>query len=107
MLTALRLEPADSLAAALARLGAFARARFGGRLRAVMSGGARLEPEVGRFFQGLGMVVMRTLTDAALACGVAEGVLVATPDGAALYRRLQWRDYADYTSAVITDDVRS
>ncbi len=35
------------------------RARFGGRLRAVMSGGARLEPEVGRFFQGLGMVVMQ------------------------------------------------
>ncbi len=35
------------------------RARFGGRLRAVMSGGARLEPEVGRFFQGLGMIVMQ------------------------------------------------
>jgi len=35
------------------------RARFGGRLRAVMSGGARLEPEVGRFFQGLGLVVMQ------------------------------------------------
>ncbi len=35
------------------------RARFGGRLRAVMSGGARLEPGVGRFFQGLGMVVMQ------------------------------------------------
>jgi long-chain acyl-CoA synthetase len=35
------------------------RARFGGRLRAVMSGGARLEPEVGRFFQGIGMTVMQ------------------------------------------------
>ncbi len=35
------------------------RARFGGQLRAVMSGGARLEPEVGRFFQGLGLVVMQ------------------------------------------------
>jgi long-chain acyl-CoA synthetase len=35
------------------------RARFGGRLRAVMSGGARLEPDVGRFFQGLGMIVMQ------------------------------------------------
>jgi long-chain acyl-CoA synthetase len=35
------------------------RARFGGRLRAVMSGGARLEPEVGRFFQGIGMIVMQ------------------------------------------------
>jgi long-chain acyl-CoA synthetase len=35
------------------------RARFGGRLRAIMSGGARLEPEVGRFFLGLGIMVMQ------------------------------------------------
>jgi long-chain acyl-CoA synthetase len=34
-------------------------ARFGGRLRAAMSGGARLEPEIGHFFQGLGLVVMQ------------------------------------------------
>jgi long-chain acyl-CoA synthetase len=35
------------------------RARFGGRLVAAMSGGARLEPEVGRFFQSLGMTIMQ------------------------------------------------
>ncbi len=35
------------------------RSRFGGRLRAVMSGGARLEPEVGRFFLALGLKVMQ------------------------------------------------
>jgi long-chain acyl-CoA synthetase len=35
------------------------RARFGGRLRAAMSGGARLEPEVGRFFLALGMKIMQ------------------------------------------------
>lgn len=35
------------------------RARFGGRLWAVMSGGARLEPEVERFFQALGLLVMQ------------------------------------------------
>jgi long-chain acyl-CoA synthetase len=35
------------------------RARFGGRLRALMSGGARLEPEVGRFFLGLGIHMMQ------------------------------------------------
>jgi long-chain acyl-CoA synthetase len=35
------------------------RARFGGRLRAVMSGGARLEPEIGRFFMALGLQVMQ------------------------------------------------
>jgi long-chain acyl-CoA synthetase len=35
------------------------RARFGGRLRALMSGGARLEPEVWRFFLGLGIELMQ------------------------------------------------
>jgi long-chain acyl-CoA synthetase len=35
------------------------RARFGGRLVAAMSGGARLDPEVGRFFQSLGMTIMQ------------------------------------------------
>ena len=35
------------------------RARFGGRLVAAMSGGARLEPEVGRFFLALGILIMQ------------------------------------------------
>jgi long-chain acyl-CoA synthetase len=35
------------------------RARFGGRLVAAISGGARLEPEVGRFFQALGLRIMQ------------------------------------------------
>ena len=35
------------------------RGRFGGRMIAAMSGGARLEPEVGRFFQALGMTIMQ------------------------------------------------
>jgi long-chain acyl-CoA synthetase len=34
-------------------------ARFGGRLYAAMSGGARLEPEIGQFFMGLGLIVMQ------------------------------------------------
>lgn len=34
-------------------------ARFGGRLRLALSGGARLDPEVGRFFQGLGLSLMQ------------------------------------------------
>ena len=33
--------------------------RFGGRLIAAMSGGARLEPEVGRFFLALGLKIMQ------------------------------------------------
>jgi long-chain acyl-CoA synthetase len=35
------------------------RARFGGRLVAAMSGGARLEPAVGRFYQALGLTIMQ------------------------------------------------
>jgi long-chain acyl-CoA synthetase len=35
------------------------RARFGGRLVAAMSGGARLDPLVGRFFQALGLRIMQ------------------------------------------------
>jgi len=35
------------------------RARFGGRLRAAISGGARLEPELGRFFLGLGVALLQ------------------------------------------------
>ena len=35
------------------------RARFGGRLIAAMSGGARLDPEVGRFFLALGIPILQ------------------------------------------------
>ena len=35
------------------------RSRFGGRLKAAMSGGARLEPEVGQFFLALGIMIMQ------------------------------------------------
>ncbi len=35
------------------------RARFGGRLVAAMSGGARLDPEIGRFFLALGLKIMQ------------------------------------------------
>ncbi len=35
------------------------RDRFGGRLRAAVSGGARLEPEIGRFFLALGILLLQ------------------------------------------------
>jgi long-chain acyl-CoA synthetase len=50
-------KPLDPILDRLVR--AKVRARFGGRLVAAMSGGARLEPEVGRFFQALGMTIMQ------------------------------------------------
>lgn len=34
-------------------------ARFGGRLKAAVSGGARLEPEVGRFFLSIGLTLLQ------------------------------------------------
>jgi len=48
---------ADKLLDRLVR--ARVRARFGGRLVAAMSGGARLEPQVGRFFLALGLKIMQ------------------------------------------------
>jgi long-chain acyl-CoA synthetase len=35
------------------------RARFGGRFRIGMSGGARLDPELGRFFQAIGLTLLQ------------------------------------------------
>ena len=35
------------------------RARFGGRLVAAISGGARLEPDIGRFFLAMGLTIMQ------------------------------------------------
>ena len=35
------------------------RGRFGGRLRAAVSGGARLDPAIGRFYLGLGMLLLQ------------------------------------------------
>ncbi len=54
---ALLARLADPLLDRLVR--AQVRARFGGRIKTAMSGGARLEPEVGRFFLALGLPVMQ------------------------------------------------
>ncbi len=56
-----RLSPADRLIDPL--LDRLVRrkilARFGGRLVAAISGGARLDPEVGRFFLAMGMLILQ------------------------------------------------
>ncbi|MGA5816714.1 GNAT family N-acetyltransferase [Kitasatospora sp. NPDC094028] len=51
--------------------------------------------------RGLGAVVMRTLQSAAYQAGARTGVLVATPDGRALYRALGWTTHAPMASLVL------
>ncbi|WAL69145.1 GNAT family N-acetyltransferase [Amycolatopsis cynarae] len=50
--------------------------------------------------RGLGRLVMRTLADLAAGQGATAGVLVATPEGRALYETMGWRVLAPLTGAV-------
>jgi predicted GNAT family acetyltransferase len=50
--------------------------------------------------QGLGSVVMGVLAERAVARGATTGLLMATVDGAALYRRLGWVPQATMLTAV-------
>lgn len=50
--------------------------------------------------RGLGSVVMQALTTAALARGVTDGVLIATPDGRALYFALGWSEVGEVVSVI-------
>lgn len=56
-----KLRPAERIADPLLErlVRSKVRGRFGGRLKVAMSGGARLEPEVGRFFLALGLPIMQ------------------------------------------------
>jgi long-chain acyl-CoA synthetase len=58
------------------------RARFGGRLKAAMSGGARLEPHIGRFFLALGLRVMQgygqTEAGPVISANSPEGIRIDT-----------------------------
>lgn len=100
------------------------RARFGGRLRAVVSGGARLDPEVERFFRALGVVVLQgygqTEASPVIAVNAPDAIRSGTvgkplagvalrlaPDGEILVRGDlvmdgYWRQ-ADATAAVVRD----
>ncbi|GGY88906.1 GNAT family N-acetyltransferase [Streptomyces poonensis] len=62
----------------------------------------QIETSPGHRRRGLGTVVMRTLTRAALDQGAETAVLAGTPDGRALYETLGWRVEAPLTSAKYT-----
>lgn len=49
---------------------------------------------------GLGSVVMGALTRRALERGASQGVLIATPDGRALYQILGWAQWSEVTSVI-------
>jgi len=51
--------------------------------------------------RGLGRVVMHALRETSLSHGVDHGLLVATPDGRALYTTLGWQMHSLYTTAHI------
>jgi len=55
--------------------------------------------------RGLGRAVMGALQALAHAHGRHAGVLVATPQGRALYESLGWRLHAPWATAVIPDDA--
>lgn len=61
----------------------------------------RIRTEAGHGRRGLGSVVMGALADVAVDAGADRALLVATPQGRALYATLGWRDAAPYTTAVI------
>jgi GNAT superfamily N-acetyltransferase len=54
--------------------------------------------------RGLGKAVMHALRETALSHGVDRGLLVATPDGRALYTTLGWQLHSLYTTAHIPEN---
>lgn len=50
--------------------------------------------------RGLGKAIMNRLAAAAMARGVTTGVLIATPDGRALYRTMGWSEAGEVTSVI-------
>ena len=64
----------------------------------------RIETQEAHRRRGLGSRVMQALGRAARDCGAHHGVLVATPDGRALYTGLGWRLHAPFTTARIPAD---
>jgi GNAT superfamily N-acetyltransferase len=60
----------------------------------------RIETHLEHRRRGLGRAVMQALAGQAVAAGAGQGLLVATPDGQALYEILGWRVLSPYVTAV-------
>ncbi|MFJ3876780.1 GNAT family N-acetyltransferase [Streptomyces sp. NPDC090077] len=77
---------------------------FAARGQAGLTGSAfvvdQVETDPAHQRRGLGRVMMRALADAAAAEGATEGVLVATPEGRALYETMGWQLLSPLTGAV-------
>lgn len=64
----------------------------------------RIETRAEHRRRGLARAVMLALEAIGRKAGAARGVLVATPDGRALYESLGWELHSPYTTAVIPAD---
>jgi GNAT superfamily N-acetyltransferase len=62
----------------------------------------RIATHVDHRRRGLGTVVMRALGGEAIKEAIKSAILVATPDGRALYASLGWRLHSPYATAAIT-----
>ncbi|AZM93772.1 GNAT family N-acetyltransferase [Streptomyces sp. W1SF4] len=91
----------DGVARALVRTAAGA---FAARGQAGMAGPVfvvdQVETDPAHQRRGLGRLLMHALTDATAERGATQGVLVATPEGRALYETTGWRVVAPLTGAV-------
>ncbi|MFE1556096.1 GNAT family N-acetyltransferase [Streptomyces sp. NPDC058734] len=91
----------DGVARALVRT---AEGAFAARGQAGMAGPVfvvdQVETDPAHQRRGLGRLLMHALADATADRGATEGVLVATPEGRALYERTGWRVLAPLTGAV-------
>ncbi|ANE52009.1 GNAT family N-acetyltransferase [Flavisolibacter tropicus] len=65
----------------------------------------RIETHPAHRHRGLGSTIMKALETIGFEQGGTKGVLVATPDGKALYESLGWQLYTLYTTAVIPEEA--
>lgn len=61
----------------------------------------RIETDMRHRRKGLATIVLKTIEEIAVSRGCTNSILVATPEGKALYETLGWRLYSLYTSIVI------